>query len=450
MRVLGSVTLLAALSFGCGGGDPDPSVSGVFPSSAFLGRQVRVEVSGDVTGWSDNATVNFGEGITVDSVAVASPSALFAEITIADDAPPGLRDVTVTDGGQSLVLEASFELESAVSLQFRGNVAQGSLALFTIGNRDFFSPFDTTSTGDGLFTPLEFTNVQVTGPAGVRLQVGSVDAFMITGTAFFDVDAVPGPVSVHSGPDGEQIVSGLGVDLDVTPRAATALSAGTPAMGTVATAFDSQLYEFTPGAAPSVTEFVASSTDQRAATSFALLPASGKFDELLSFGGSAATVQETAGKLYLVYFDIDGGVGYNYSLAATSTTLTAQAEVEPNDTPALAKPTVPPSLVSASTLTAETDEDWYTFTTTAANIGDVVHVITGGADPFTDTVVEVFTGANCQNSLGGPSEDSGFHENHISAPIAAGTVGKTCVKISGSIGFFDPASDTYVAAIYLQ
>ena len=444
MRVLGSVTLLAALSFGCGGGDPDPSVSGVFPSSAFLGRQVRVEVSGDVTGWSDNATVNFGEGITVDSVAVASPSALFAEITIADDAPPGLRDVTVTDGGQSLVLEASFELESAVSLQFRGTVAQGSLALFTVGNRDFFSPFDTTSTGDGFFTPLVFTNVQLTAPAGVRLQVDSVDAFMITGTAFIDVDAVPGPVAVHSGPDGEQIVSGLGVDLDVKPRTATVFSA--PAMGTVATAFESQLYEFTPSSTPSITEFIASSTDQRASASFALLPASGKFDDLIAFGGTADAVQETASKLYLVYFDINGGVGYNYSLAGTSTTLTAQAEAEPNNTPALAKPTVPPSLITASTLTAESDEDWYTFNVAAADVGKDIRVLTTGSDPFTDTVIEIFSGAQCATSLGASPDDT-FHED-LTVTIEA--QGRHCVKISASIGFFDPASDTYIAAILIR
>src|SRR5687768_15759287 len=149
----GSLALVPALSssslLGCGGGGTDESVSGVFPSSAFLGRTLRVEISGDATNWKDGTTLDFGAGVTVTNVKVASPTALFAEVTIAPDAAPGLRDVTVTNGGDRLVLAEAFQLESAITLKFNGSVAQGSVASFAINNHDFETPFDDTSTGDG-------------------------------------------------------------------------------------------------------------------------------------------------------------------------------------------------------------------------------------------------------------------------------------------------------------
>src|SRR5687768_1594008 len=111
----GSLLLLAIPAItACGGGDSvDESVSGVFPHSAFLGRQMRVEISGDTTSWKDGTTVNFGAGVTVANVKVASPTALFADITVAPDAAPGLRDVTVDD----LVMKEAFQLESAISVK---------------------------------------------------------------------------------------------------------------------------------------------------------------------------------------------------------------------------------------------------------------------------------------------------------------------------------------------
>ena len=64
----------------CGGDSPDQSFSGVFPSSAFLGRQVRVEVTGDVTSWDDGVMVSFGD----------------AASTSPDSSPPRKATVPVT------------------------------------------------------------------------------------------------------------------------------------------------------------------------------------------------------------------------------------------------------------------------------------------------------------------------------------------------------------------
>src|ERR1044071_5578542 len=108
-----SLALVFALPLAACGDSPDKSVSGVFPSSAFLGRKLRVEVSGDNTSWKPGTSVDFGAGITVQNVAVASPTTLFADITVLDNAAPGLRDVTV----DKKVLKEAFQLESAITLK---------------------------------------------------------------------------------------------------------------------------------------------------------------------------------------------------------------------------------------------------------------------------------------------------------------------------------------------
>src|SRR5262245_28605350 len=98
MRV-GLVLLVVATLSGCGEDVPDASISGVFPAIGFTNRQVRVQISGDISQWSDSASVDFGAGITVDGVRVASPTAIFADITIGNGAEIGLHDVTVVDRG---------------------------------------------------------------------------------------------------------------------------------------------------------------------------------------------------------------------------------------------------------------------------------------------------------------------------------------------------------------
>jgi len=427
----------------------DSSVSGVFPSSAFLGRSMRVEISGDVTEWKAGATVNFGPGVTVSNVAVASPTALFADIQIAPDAEPGLRDVTVESGGSTQVLAQAFQLESAISLKFRGSLAQGSIAAFTIVNRDFETPFDTTATGDGFFTPLEYTNTSITASNGVLLSVGSVEPYTITGTAFFDVDAAPGPLQVNSGPAGEEIVSALGVNLEVAARTATALTNGMATPGNVAGAFESALYEFTPTGSPALATFAVSSTSMAAAPGVALLPASGKFADLMSYGATGAVVQPTAEKVYAVYFDQDGGSGYNYSIKASGQMLTPMAEAEPNNTPAAAQNAATmPVLVTGATLANVDDEDWITINITAAEAGKRIRVVTTGDDPLTDTVVEVQKPNG--DAFGGPSADRGYHENHTSPVIPAATLGAYRVKISASVEYFESSHNAYVAAIWVE
>jgi hypothetical protein len=88
-------------------------------------------------------------------------------------------------------------------------------------------------------------------------------------------------------------------------------------------------------------------------------------------------------------------------------------------------------LTGTFTLPAITDVDWFVLPTKATDVGKTVHVVTAAGESNTDTVVEVF-GESCaaQTSMGGPSPDSGVHENWMSTPITQ--AGSIYVKVSYS------------------
>ena len=164
-----------------------PSANAVVPAAGFAGRQLRVQISGDNTNWTSSATVAMGDGITVGTVTVASPTDLFADITIMPDAAVGMRDVTVTAGSEKDTLMQAFEITSAVSSTSAGDFAQGSIGQVIITNHDFDTPFDLTTDANGAFV-----NLSVTAGTGVTLTVTAATEYSITATATLDIDAAAG------------------------------------------------------------------------------------------------------------------------------------------------------------------------------------------------------------------------------------------------------------------
>jgi hypothetical protein len=442
MRKLPLLLILGVAA--CGG--TDPSASGVFPHSGFLGRQMRVEISGDATEWGASTKVNFGEGVVVDSVDVASPTALFANITIADNAPIGLRDVAIT-GGDNVILKQSFEVESPITITVRGTAAQGSIAVLDVVNHDFDTPFDTTSTGDGLFSPLVFVGLDATAGNGVTINFDSVGAFTASATMLIDTDAQTGPFKISSGPAGMLTSFPLGADFAITARTAMALTAGTNATATATKPYESFLYEFTPAMFPALARFQASTTgdgDPR----IAVLPASGHFADLLGASNDQRQVAKASGKFYAVLFDLSGEVGTN-TIRAGSSLLTLAADTEPgNNTAPGAIACALPCLVENAQLATSADIDWLKFTTGAMDANKHVRVRTQPGDDFTDTIVEVFAG-NGQTTLAGPSSDGGYHENFL-FPTAVSASTPYTVKIAGSPEWSDDTQTHYDALIYLE
>jgi hypothetical protein len=440
MRNLPLVVMILGLA-GCAG--TDPSASGVFPSAGFLGRSMRVEISGDATEWGASSKVSFGEGVTVDSITVASPTALFADITIADTAPVGLRDIVVT-GGDNATLKQAFEIESPITITLRGSLAQGSIATLDVVNHDFDTPFDTTSVSPGLFQPPVFTNIAATAGNGVRVEIDDVTPYGISATLLIDIDAQTGPLAFTSGPTGDTTVKfPLGADMAIAARTAMPLTAGTNATATSTKPVDSFLYEFTPATFPSLARFQVTTTGD-GSPGIAVLPASGHFEDLLGVTADQRQVAKTSGKFYAVLYDLSGEAGA-YTIRAGSAPLTVAADTEPtNNTQGAATACALPCLVENATLASITDQDWFVFTAVAGDVGKKVHVRTQPGDDLTDTFVDVIAGST---SLGGPSDDGDYHEDFVTTAITA--AGLISTKIYAS-PVFKPAYTHYDALIYLE
>lgn len=412
----------------CGG--TDPSISGVFPAEGFTGRSLRVEVSGDATEWSGTPQVDFGEGVTVSSVTLASPTSLFADIVVADTAAIGLRDVVVRSG-DTYTLSEAFLLKSPIEFQFQGTAAQGSIPYFKIINHDFSKPFDVTTDDSGAFV-----NLQVSAPSGMTLRYLESSAYQLSGYAFIDVDTTPGPFSIVSGPIGNQVTSNLGVDLDIQARTPLALT--DMATGTLASVGDSALYAIDASAAPALVRAAATTTGDGDPVT-ALLGPSGRWSDAI---GSALAIQPTAGTVYLVVYDAATGSGYEYTVSGVSEKLTSAAEgddVSNGTTAGALVASAMPFQQTGGTLSGIADVDMIEFTVSAANAGKRLHIIADSADGETDTVVNVIDGS-ATSFTGGLVDEGGCFtlfgltcgENVISDPLPEGTY---YIEISAGAAF---------------
>lgn len=435
-----ALALVSFVAIGCG---EDESVNGVFPSSGFLGRTVRVEVTGDNTSWGSGNGLDFGPGITVSNISVASPTTLFADIVISDTAAPGLRDVIVTgDGGGAL--NDAFKLTSPLVVDFRGTLAQGSVVSFTIHNFDFLTPFDDTCTLSGGFFCAEYGNVSVqTGP-GMSAQLDSVTPYVLEGTMLIDLDAVSGPFAISSGTD-TPVISPLGGQLEIAARTATPFTGMTTA--TVAEAYETHLYEMTANA----NEISRLSTAADAGgLGIYVLGESGSFADLVKAAVRPALYSGTETKYYLVVADSSGESGFAYTLRNTPLTPTALAEADSagaNDASADAQNagTNVPVLVTGGSITADTDEDWYRFTVPAGSSAKKVRVATFPGDPLADVWVEIYA-----DPADDPIADAdrSYHEDVTSPAIGAATT--IYVRIFTDPDYYDPMHTDYLAGIWIE
>ncbi len=430
-------------------GGAEASISAVVPAAAFLGGSVTVTISGNATTWSDQAQPDFGAGVTVKSVAVASPTAIVADIDVAFDADLGARDVTVTDGPSSLVYKSAFRVAPPTAVDAQGTVAQGSVVMAKIRDLDFSRPFDTTQAGDGLFTPITYPNITVSTDTGVAAQLNGVQAYQLDVLLLIDADVAAGPakVDVLSGPVGARTSFANPAGLDVQARTPEALATGVDKTVTVDKPYASQLFTFTPASGLRIIEVSATTTNLDANPQAFLIGASGHFGDAIGFGANVGFATDAAPKLHVIYWDNSGTSGYDATIRADEMPATGGGESEPNDSVATAKAiSTLPFVVQGAKLADGNDQDWFQITVPAASVGKRVHVRTFGTDTLTDTVVEVFE-SDGTTTLGGPSGDAGYHENWYSDPIPS--AGVYYVEISGS-AFFDAAHAAYDAYIRVE
>ncbi|HEX4133697.1 MAG TPA: Ig-like domain-containing protein [Bryobacteraceae bacterium] len=116
---------------------PGLSFSLINPDAAPQGASLSVDVQGLNTQFVQGVTTaNFGDGITVTSILVNSPTDLTVGLTIDPLAPPGGRMVTVVTGGQFAVAENGFTVTSSgasiISAAPNTPLPQGSNATLTL------------------------------------------------------------------------------------------------------------------------------------------------------------------------------------------------------------------------------------------------------------------------------------------------------------------------------
>jgi len=431
--ILAAVTLLS-----CGG--DDPSISGVFPARGFLDKTMMVQISGSETNWRDGVDIDFGAGITVTDALVASPSSLVATITIAPDAPIGARDVIVG----SKTLSGVFSVESPLAVTVSGTEAQGSVLVVDVQNLDFERPFDTTSTGGGLFGgPLQFPNFDVDLGEGTSVAVGDVQPYSAQLLVGVDTSATAGAhtLTVFSGPTTEFATLALPEAISIDERAPTSLALGSPAMGSQQP-YGSSLYSVSLSDLQLLSaEVLVSSVD--ADPVLFLLSAAGSFQSVLADGTELVLPYDD--DFYVVLVDLSGAAGYQFQVSVSGQAMTAATEsTENNETFGAAVVLSLPFQYTAS-FASSVDEDWFTFT---AAQGDSIHVVTAPGSPAADA--KVFLYESDGSTLVAESSDATFHEDFKSPALDAGTYYIDIQWSPEFAGDYSASSKDYVASFWLE
>jgi len=97
-----------------------PTIASVSPSSGKQGATVAVTIIGTNFETGVTTAVSFGAGITVTSFSVVSSTQITANISLAQNAAPGTRDVTVTNaspGGGTATRTGGFTVEPLTSIE---------------------------------------------------------------------------------------------------------------------------------------------------------------------------------------------------------------------------------------------------------------------------------------------------------------------------------------------
>lgn len=227
---------------------PAIAINAVEPRAGLLARRLDVTVGTSGAIDLSSAELTFGDGVTVERVAVVG-NALVATLAIAADAALGKRDVVLTSGGETLTAKDAFVV--AVHLDAKvaaGKAEQGGLVRLDITNRDKVA-----------FAPATFTLFPLTPETDPSLVGLKYESFTTTdGSVVFlgDPLAKAGPLGFlgFNDPDDDASPSYVTANDAVTvgAREPLPLTSGTPIEKTLAGELETAFYAF--DATPSVNE----------------------------------------------------------------------------------------------------------------------------------------------------------------------------------------------------
>lgn len=453
-RVITGVLLAAAL-FSCGTRGPEgppgpqgpqgpagpgamsgPSVSSVVPSAVTQGSEYDVTISGFATDWTDTAVVSFGQGVTVTRTKAASGTSLLVHVKVAPDAMADTRDVSVTQGMATVFWRNAFSVLPRVKFTAFGTASQMSLSVVRLEVNEPQFEFDTSGAINAVsvFATPDFSVEVLTVSQKVLdvLVLADADA----GFAAHDVTVIS-----REGSFAERTFTAPAV-FTVSPQQPRPLIEGVPENGVIDKPFQSSHWVYTPAAADGGARTVVISLDSSVTTSvprFAVVPSSGRWDDLEDFTRSYVYSPVPGEPVNLVVFEPTGATGVSYTLAVTP--IQSVVEEEPNDVPQAARQLTLPG-IAVAILGSLTDADWFRISVSANDVGKKLRIRTRPGDALTDTIVELFQ-ADGVTSVGGPSPDGTRHSDLTTAALPAAGDYFVRVIMSPDVVSWDPAMSHY-------
>jgi hypothetical protein len=444
-----SLSFVTLFAIGCS--SPKQTANGVSPSNGFAGRSLRVEISGDATTWTGSATVAMGSGVTVNSVSAASPTDLFADITIDPTATLGMRDVTVSDGHKTFTLSQAFEIDSPIELVVQGSIGQGGVPFFTLVNHDAENRFDSTTDANG-----NYVNLTVTGPTGTTFVVSLVTDLSASGRAFIDTTATAGDLLITQGQGSAALMSDAG-SFAIAPRTATPLTNDTPVTAGIANIGDSQLFSLAAQGGSTIAHVSVTTTDKMAQLAGAMFP-----DGTWAHATGLRSVMNAEGNIDFVVNDFAQYAGYSFTVTGAAEPLTAadQGSGHTGNGNAL-HATAIPFEQTGGMVNAQNYMQVISFTVDAAHANRKLELTTDmGSDIMTATDVNIVDGDGkgylSRYYQGGPSgpvdgTDCGLFscttlgEDVVSDPLPAGTY---YIQITASVFSWTAADQSYLAIFW--
>jgi hypothetical protein len=205
---------------------PGPAVvSGLSPAQAAQGQTLSVVVTGTNTNFLQNVTAaSFGPGVTVNSIAVTSPTSATVNITVSSSATTGLNTVTMTTAGESATGVNGFTITQATAEITYVNPASGYQGqilnnVAITGLSTHFSSSTVFSFGSGIVvTPVSVSSatsatvslaISATAPLGPVTVTATTGTEIATGANLFTVNAGAATILSVNPASGMQGQTGL-------------------------------------------------------------------------------------------------------------------------------------------------------------------------------------------------------------------------------------------------
>lgn len=212
-----------------------PSISAVAPLKIYWDHQDTVVLSGSGTSWDASTVVDFGAGVSVQSVTVASPTAIVAHVLADNSAATGPRPIIVRAAADTTRFEDAFHVEAPLGITYAGSWVPGGELDVSALQRNVRRPFQLP--GSTSFATVNFPEL------GLQASGGRPDERHFDFTVRIPLNAPPGPLSMSVVSEADSTVSrSEPIDLPQLTTVVTPL--GAAVQGTITAPYGTVVHEY--------------------------------------------------------------------------------------------------------------------------------------------------------------------------------------------------------------